>query len=58
MIVATLGTKLYDGDKEFVIKRSKLRGVESNGMLCFGCDTKNNKFTFVGADVPNGQIIG
>ncbi len=33
-IAATLGTKLYDGDKEFVIKKSKLRGIESNGMLC------------------------
>jgi len=34
VIVATLGTKLYDGDQEFVIKKSKLRGVESNGMIC------------------------
>ncbi len=34
VIVATLGTKLYDGDKEFTIKKSKLRGVESCGMLC------------------------
>ena len=34
VIVATLGTKLYDNDKEFVIKKSKLRGVESNGMIC------------------------
>lgn len=34
VIVATLGTKLYDGDNEFVIKRSKLRGVESCGMIC------------------------
>ncbi len=34
VIVATIGTKLYDGDKEFVIKRSKLRGVESFGMIC------------------------
>ena len=34
VIVATIGTKLYDGDKEFVIKKSKLRGVESNGMIC------------------------
>ena len=34
VIVATLGTKLYDGDSEFVIKKSKLRGVESNGMIC------------------------
>ena len=34
VIVATLGTKLYDGDKEFVIKKSKIRGVESFGMIC------------------------
>ena len=34
VIVATLGTKLYDGDSEFTIKKSKLRGVESNGMMC------------------------
>ena len=34
VIVATLGTKLYDGDKEFVIKRSKMRGEESLGMIC------------------------
>ena len=34
VIVATLGTKLYDGDQEFIIKKSKLRGVESNGMIC------------------------
>ena len=29
VIVADLGCVLYDGDKEFVIKKSKLRGVES-----------------------------
>lgn len=34
VVVATLGTKLYDGDKEFVIKKSKIRGVESFGMIC------------------------
>ena len=34
VIVADLGCILYDGDKEFVIKKSKLRGVESNGMIC------------------------
>ena len=34
VIVATIGTKLYDGDSEFTIKKSKLRGVESNGMIC------------------------
>ena len=34
VIVADLGCVLYDGDKEFVIKKSKLRGVESCGMIC------------------------
>ncbi|MBS7376202.1 MAG: phenylalanine--tRNA ligase subunit beta, partial [Muribaculaceae bacterium] len=34
VIVATIGTKLYDGDQEFVIKKSKIRGVESRGMIC------------------------
>ena len=34
VIVADLGCVLYDGDKEFVIKKSKLRGVESFGMIC------------------------
>lgn len=34
VVVATVGTKLYDGDKEFTIKRSKIRGVESLGMIC------------------------
>ncbi len=34
VIVATLGTKLYDGDQEFTIKRSKMRGEESLGMIC------------------------
>ena len=34
IIVADLGCVLYDGDQEFVIKKSKLRGVESNGMIC------------------------
>lgn len=34
VVVATVGTTLYDGDKEFKIKRSKIRGVESLGMIC------------------------
>ena len=34
VIVADLGCVLYDGDKEFQIKKSKLRGVESCGMIC------------------------
>lgn len=34
VVVATIGTVLYDGDKEFKIKKSKMRGVESYGMIC------------------------
>ena len=34
VIVATLGTTLYDGDNEFKIKKSKLRGIDSLGMIC------------------------
>ena len=34
VVVAVVGTKLYDGDECFTIKRSKLRGVESFGMIC------------------------
>ena len=34
VVVAVNGTKLYDGYECFTIKRSKIRGVESNGMNC------------------------
>ena len=34
VIVATLGTVLYDGDQSFTIKKAKLRGINSNGMIC------------------------
>ena len=34
VIVADLGCVLYDGDKEFQIKKSKLRGIDSSGMIC------------------------
>jgi len=34
VVVATLGAKLYDGDDCFTIKKSKIRGVESFGMIC------------------------
>lgn len=34
VVVATIGTKLYSGDESFTIKRSKIRGVESCGMIC------------------------
>lgn len=34
VMVATIGCVLYDGDQEFKIKKSRLRGVDSFGMIC------------------------
>ncbi len=34
VVVATVGTMLYSGDESFQIKKSKIRGVESLGMIC------------------------
>ena len=34
VVVATVGTVLTMGDKELKIKKSKIRGVESSGMIC------------------------
>ena len=39
VVVATVGCTLYDGDKEFNIKKSKIRGVESSGMICAESET-------------------
>ena len=34
VIVAVVGTTLYDGENEFKIKKSKIRGEVSEGMIC------------------------
>ncbi len=34
VVVAPLGAVLYDGDKAIQMKKMKLRGVESSGMIC------------------------
>ena len=59
VIVADLGCVLYDGDKEFQIKKSKLRGVESNGMICaedeIGVGTSHDGIIVLPEDAPVGQ---
>ena len=59
VIVADLGCVLYDGDMEFVIKKSKLRGVESNGMICaedeIGVGTSHDGIIVLPEDAPVGQ---
>ena len=34
VLIATVGTTLYSGDESFLIKKSKIRGVVSEGMIC------------------------
>lgn len=59
VIVATLGTKLYSGDECFTIKRSKLRGVESLGMICaedeIGVGTSHDGIIVLPQDTPVGM---
>lgn len=61
VIVATLGTKLYDGDDCFTIKRSKLRGVESLGMICaedeIGVGTSHDGIIVLPADTRVGLPV-
>lgn len=57
-ILATVGTKLYSGDESFAIKKSKIRGVESFGMLCaedeIGIGTSHDGII----ELPEDAIIG
>ena len=59
VMVATLGTTLYDGDKEFTIKKSKLRGIESVGMICaedeIGVGTSHDGIIVLPEDSRVGQ---
>lgn len=59
VVVADLGCVLYDGDKEFVIKKSKLRGVESQGMICaedeIGVGIDHKGIIVLPDDAPVGQ---
>ena len=58
VVVAMIGAKLYDGDKEFVIKKSKIRGEESFGMICaedeIGVGASHDGIIVLPADTPVG----
>ena len=58
VVVATVGTTLYDGDKEFKIKKSKIRGVESLGMICaedeIGVGTSHDGIIVIDREVAPG----
>ena len=59
VIVATIGTVLYDGEESFTIKKGKLRGEDSYGMLCaedeIGVGTDHAGIIVLPADTPVGM---
>ena len=59
VIVATIGTVLYSGDESFTIKKGKIRGEESLGMICaedeIGVGTDHAGIMVLPADTPVGM---
>ena len=59
VVVATVGTTLYHGEEEFAIKKSKIRGVESVGMICseveIGVGSSNDGIIVLPSDAPVGM---
>ena len=59
VIVATVGTVLYDGDEKFTIKKGKIRGEESLGMICaedeIGVGANHDGIMVLPADTPVGM---
>lgn len=60
VVVATVGTKLYSGEESFSIKRSKIRGVESFGMICaedeIGIGTSHDGIIVLPANAQVGTL--
>lgn len=59
VVVATVGTTLYHREEEFAIKKSKIRGVESFGMICseveIGVGSSNDGIIVLPSDAPVGM---
>lgn len=59
VIVATEGTTLYSGEESFKIKKSKIRGEESRGMICseveIGVGTSHDGIMVLPDDLPAGM---
>jgi phenylalanyl-tRNA synthetase, beta subunit, non-spirochete bacterial len=58
VVLATIGTILYRGDESFKIKKSKIRGAESNGMICaedeIGIGNSHDGIIVLPSDAPVG----
>jgi phenylalanyl-tRNA synthetase beta chain len=59
VLVATVGTVLYDGDNEFKIKKTKIRGEVSEGMICaedeLGLGDSHDGIMVLPDDAPVGK---
>lgn len=60
VIVAMVGTTLYSGDESFVIKKSKIRGEVSLGMICaedeIGVGKSHDGIMVLPQDTPVGTL--
>ncbi|MDH6354661.1 phenylalanyl-tRNA synthetase beta chain [Dysgonomonas sp. PH5-45] len=60
VIVALVGTTLYSGEESFTIKKSKIRGEESFGMICaedeIGIGTSHNGIIVLPAEAVPGTL--
>jgi phenylalanyl-tRNA synthetase beta chain len=58
--VATIGTKLYFNNEEIIIKKGKIRGQESHGMICaedeMGLGTSHEGIMVLPKDAKIGQL--
>ncbi len=58
VLVAVVGTTLYDGDEAFKIKKAKIRGEVSEGMICaedeLGLGSSHDGIMVLPADVKQG----
>ncbi|NOY49116.1 MAG: phenylalanine--tRNA ligase subunit beta [Chlorobi bacterium] len=59
VVVAAVGAKLYDGDESFTIKKSKIRGELSQGMICaedeLGLGTSHDGIMVLPEGLKNGM---
>jgi len=59
VLVATVGTKLYNGDESFTINKSKIRGEISEGMICaedeLGLGTSHDGIMVLPAEAEIGK---
>ncbi len=62
VVVATVGTELYHGDESFTIKKSKIRGETSEGMICaedeIGLGTSHAGIMVLPSQTPVGTSAG